>query len=342
MPLTDVEGDTAGARDIVGDTTFPVLFVTSDATHLYLRLRIDEDPLQNLMNLGPFGWGCFINTDAAHLKQMLVEFVCVATGGPGPYHGRDMKGSHAGMDLVDEEFTAVVENLAGALDHFHVGAREKNELLGALGPLKPEIVAPAERFHPVEAARLEPAEKLARTLAPEAQELLLGAIVAGGAIVAARGKGKPEGPIEPPFRLGKVQAEDLQVSVREVGVVDPVTKVDVKSPVSGRVLGLKVREGAVVRQGDVMAEIEPDVNQAQSLSEVNSGLTEARLRLQDAEREYASQKTLHDAGLIGGESLKSATNKRDIASEVLKAARMRYDIVEGRGIPISGNAALMV
>ncbi len=168
---------------------------------------------------------------------------------------------------------------------------------------------------------------------------ILGVIVAGGAIVAARGKGKPEGPVEPPFRLGKVQAEDLQVSVREVGVVDPVTKVDVKSPVSGRVLGLRVREGAVVKRGDVMAEIEPDVNQAQSLSEVNSGLTEARLRLQDAEREYASQKTLHDSGLVGGEALKSAKNKRDIADETLKAARMRYDIVEGRGIPISGNAA---
>jgi len=168
---------------------------------------------------------------------------------------------------------------------------------------------------------------------------ILGIVVAGGAIVAARGKDKSEKPAEPPFRLGKVQAEDLQVSVREVGVVDPVTKVDVKSPVSGRVIGLKVREGAVVRHGDVMAEIEPDVNQAQSLSEVNSGLTEARLRLQDAEREYASQNTLHDSGLVGGEALKSAKNKRDLAAESLKAARMRYDIVEGRGIPISGNAA---
>ncbi|HKI05856.1 MAG TPA: hypothetical protein VKK31_28000 [Thermoanaerobaculia bacterium] len=28
--------------------------------------------------------------------------------------------------------------------------------------------------------------------------------------------------LESPFRLGKVQAKDLQVSVREVGVVDPV------------------------------------------------------------------------------------------------------------------------
>ena len=115
--------------------------------------------------------------------------------------------------------------------------------------------------------------------------LWLGAVVlaAGAAVVAARGREKGDGkPAPSPFRLGKVQAEDLQVSVREVGVVDPVTKVDVKSAVSGRVLNLRVREGAVVRQGDLLAEIEPDVNQAQTLSDVQGGLTQAELKLKDA------------------------------------------------------------
>ena len=168
---------------------------------------------------------------------------------------------------------------------------------------------------------------------------ILGVLVAGGAIVAARSKDKSEGPKELPFRLGKVQAEDLQVSVREVGVVDPVTKVDVKSPVSGRVVGLRVREGAVVRIGDVLAEIEPDVNQAQSLSDVQSGVTDSRIRLQDAERELANQKSLFESGLIGREALRMTQNKRDLAAQTLKAAQMRFQIVQDRGIPISGNAA---
>ena len=109
-------------------------------------------------------------------------------------------------------------------------------------------------------------------------------VLAGAALVWAksRDKGDPNKVDSTPFRLGKVQAEDLQVSVREVGVVDPVQKADVKSPVSGRVLSLKVREGAVVREGDVLAEIEPDVNQAQSLSDVQASVKDAELRLQDA------------------------------------------------------------
>jgi HlyD family secretion protein len=168
---------------------------------------------------------------------------------------------------------------------------------------------------------------------------ILAVLVAGGAIVAARGKDKSEGPKELPFRIGKVQAEDLQVSVREVGVVDPVTKVDVKSPVSGRVLGLKVREGAVVRVGDVLAEIEPDVNQAQSLSDVQSGVTDSRIRLQDAERDLANQKSLFESGLIGRDALRVIQNKRDLAAQTLRAAEMRFQIVQDRGIPISGNSA---
>jgi len=168
---------------------------------------------------------------------------------------------------------------------------------------------------------------------------ILGIVIAGGALVAARSKDKSANPAEPPFRLGKVQAEDLQVSVREVGVVDPVTKVDVKSPVSGRVLGLKVREGALVKVGDVLAEIEPDVNQAQSLSDVQSGVTDSRIRLQDSERDLANQKALFDSGLIGRDALRVVQNRRDLAAQAVKAAEMRFQIVQDRGIPISGNSS---
>jgi len=169
---------------------------------------------------------------------------------------------------------------------------------------------------------------------------LAAAVVAGGAVVAMRSRDKADPKAaESPFRLGKVQEEPLQVSVREVGVVDPVTKVDVKSAVSGRILTLKVREGAVVRSGDVLAEVEPDVNQAQSLSDVQGGLTQAQLKLQDAEREYATQKMLFDQGLLGADAFKQAKNNREMAVETLKAARTRYQIVEDRGIPISGNAS---
>ncbi len=165
-------------------------------------------------------------------------------------------------------------------------------------------------------------------------------LLAAAGVIAARGREKPDAKNQSgPFRLGKVQAEDLQVSVREVGVVDPETKVDVKSAVSGRVISLRVRDGAVVKTGDMLAEIEPDVNQAQSLSDTQAGLTSAELKLKDADREFATQKALFEQGLLGKDGFKQVANLHDQAVEALRAAKMRYQIVEDRGIPISGNAA---
>jgi RND family efflux transporter MFP subunit len=164
--------------------------------------------------------------------------------------------------------------------------------------------------------------------------------LAGVAFVKAKSRDKGDGKGDAtPFRLGKVQAEDLQVSVREVGVVDPVTKVDVKSAVSGRVLSLAIREGAFVKKGDVLAEIEPDVNQAQSLSDVQASVKDSELKLQDAERDFTMQKALFEQGLIGRDAYRSSEIRRDQSRETLRAAQMRYQIVEDRGIPISGNAA---
>lgn len=121
----------------------------------------------------------FFNTDIPRLKQLLVEFVCLATGGPCKYTGVDMETSHAGMELVDEEFTALVEDLVGALDKFKVPEREKNEILGALGPLQPQIVAPKDHLKPVSEAAVAKATAVAVKLKDEkALDIMQAAIVA--------------------------------------------------------------------------------------------------------------------------------------------------------------------
>lgn len=74
------------------------------------------------------------------LRNNLIDQICSATGGPCAYKGKDMKTAHAGMNITDDEFNALVEDLVAALDHFSVGADEKTELLGILAPLKPDIV----------------------------------------------------------------------------------------------------------------------------------------------------------------------------------------------------------
>jgi len=84
--------------------------------------------------------GYFATADLKKLNKLLVEQVCMATGGPCSYSGRDMKTTHKGMKVTDAAFGALVEDLVAALDTFNVPAKEKGELLGILGPMKSDIV----------------------------------------------------------------------------------------------------------------------------------------------------------------------------------------------------------
>jgi len=82
----------------------------------------------------------FGGTDIPKLKSRLVDQICEASGGPCKYTGQSMKDAHFGMKISDAEFGALVEDLVKSLDKFKVAAREKQELLGALGGMKGDIV----------------------------------------------------------------------------------------------------------------------------------------------------------------------------------------------------------
>lgn len=82
----------------------------------------------------------FAKSDANRLVTNLKSFVCMATGGPCKYEGLSMKDSHHNMGVTSGEFGALVEDLVKALDKFKVPDKEKNELLGALGGMKAQIV----------------------------------------------------------------------------------------------------------------------------------------------------------------------------------------------------------
>ena len=82
----------------------------------------------------------FAKSDPTRLTHYLVEQVCAATGGPCVYTGNSMKKTHKNMKVTDGEFNALVEDLVKALDKFNVPEAEKNELLGALAPMKGDIV----------------------------------------------------------------------------------------------------------------------------------------------------------------------------------------------------------
>ena len=73
-------------------------------------------------------------------KQKLVDQICQGSGGPCAYTGLDMKTAHQSMGLTNADFDALVEDLVKALDTAGVQQKEKDELLGVLGPMRADIV----------------------------------------------------------------------------------------------------------------------------------------------------------------------------------------------------------
>ena len=82
----------------------------------------------------------FTSAGALHLRKNLVDLVCARTGGPCVYAGADMSVAHEGMNIRDEEFDALVEDLIRSLDKFKVPSRERGELLAIFGQMKSAIV----------------------------------------------------------------------------------------------------------------------------------------------------------------------------------------------------------
>lgn len=75
-----------------------------------------------------------------HIRQLAVDMICAATGGPCVYIGRDMKTAHKGLGISAAEWDATVKHLVATLDQFKVPAKEKDELLKVVGTLRADIV----------------------------------------------------------------------------------------------------------------------------------------------------------------------------------------------------------
>ena len=74
------------------------------------------------------------------IRQLVVDQLCAATGGPCVYIGRDMKTSHAGLGITEKDWDTSVKHLTATLDELNVPAKEKNEVLTAVSGLKKDIV----------------------------------------------------------------------------------------------------------------------------------------------------------------------------------------------------------
>lgn len=87
----------------------------------------------------PVTWNA-TTQNVAVLKQHLVEFLALATGGPSHYTGKEIQSTHADMHISNPEFDAVVGDLKASLDRLRIPNVEQKELLAIVESTRPQIV----------------------------------------------------------------------------------------------------------------------------------------------------------------------------------------------------------
>ena len=75
------------------------------------------------------------------IRQLIVDQLCAATGGPCIYIGRDMKTAHDGLGITEAHWETAVKHLKATLDKFKVPKAEQDDTLAAIGGMKKDIVA---------------------------------------------------------------------------------------------------------------------------------------------------------------------------------------------------------
>ena len=118
----------------------------------------------------------------------------------------------------------------------------------------------------------------------------LAVVLAVWAIFCSKKKAKPERSPAVPVATAPATLQDLPISITELGAAQAWRAVLIKAQVNGKLLDVPVREGADVRKGQLLAQIDPAPFQAAlmqaegALKRDQALLEEARLDLQRYQR----------------------------------------------------------
>ena len=126
--------------------------------------------------------------------------------------------------------------------------------------------------------------------------------------------------------FAKINETTIIETVSATGKIQPEIQVKISSEVSGEITALAVKEGQVVRKGDLLVKINPDLytsglNRSQSnLSSTKSGLSQADASFREAKTSYDRSKTLYDKGIISRSDFDKAIAGFEVAKAVKETA----------------------
>ena len=157
------------------------------------------------------------------------------------------------------------------------------------------------------------------------------AVLLVGAVTAFRYLGRGRAPAASDASGSETVVVDsgpVSVLLKETGVVRPRQSVAVKSKVSGKVREVLVAEGDVVRQGQLLAVVDPDAQASLTLSQKRLELRRLKVELDQKERAWKRQAQLAREGLVSDELAEEAERDFRVAQNLFLQARTALNLLE--------------
>ncbi len=119
------------------------------------------------------------------------------------------------------------------------------------------------------------------------------------------------------YSTAKVSKQNISTSITATGTIEPVTKVEVGTQVSGIIDKIYVDYNSVVKKGQVIAELDK-TNLVSELNSAQSNLANAQSNLTYQKANYNRYKNLYDKGLIAANDFENARLSYEQAVQQVK------------------------
>ncbi len=168
-----------------------------------------------------------------------------------------------------------------------------------------------------------------------------GGLWSGGAVAQSQRDGAPRAPVE----VATAAKRTVPIRVEALGTVTPIASVAIKPRIDSEIVGVHFRDGAMVRQGDLLFTLDSRAIEAQ-IKQVQGILDAAKANLEQAERDVARYTELY---------AKSATTQVTLNNALTQVNIFRASVASNTGqlenlniqltyctirAPISGRASM--
>jgi len=156
--------------------------------------------------------------------------------------------------------------------------------------------------------------------------LFVGIVVIVGGFFFFNKKAKEE--ILVPVPKTTVTRGNISVRMEETGEIQPKSIVSIQSRVSGKVIRLYVNENDFVHIDQLIADIEPDYNQARTMANIRNELRNAEIRLKDTQRSLEEGTSLYNNSFISQIEYEKLQDNLETAKLDLEIAKQQFALIE--------------